>query len=259
MALQTEPDKPQWQTIKETVHRMPNLHVVFTKESLDPSCLAGKVAIVLDVLFATSTIVHAFGEGVECVWPARDADDARRIATDQDASLSAGEYLAKDLPGFGPATPLALCAQGVKGARLVYATTNGTVALNTAATAAHVYVGALTNGKALAARVACAHPDAPVVLVCSGSMGMFNLEDFYGAGHIASHLEAHGQYTLTDAARAALLLTRSNDSATVLGQSRIGRLMRERNLQHEVDHAARLDISDTVPVLDKESLRVVAA
>jgi len=238
---------------------MPNLHVVLTKESLDASALAGKVAVVLDVLFATSTIVHAFDQGIECVWPARDADEARRIAADQNTPLLAGEYLAKDLPGFGPATPLALCAQGVRGARLVYATTNGTVALNTAATAAQVYVGALTNGKALAARVTSAHPDASVVLVCAGSMGMFNLEDFYGAGHIAAHLQAYGQYTLTDAARAAVLLAQSHDSAIVLGQSRIGRLMRERHLQHEVDHAARLDVSDKVPCLDKESLRVVTA
>ena len=122
---------------------MPSLHVLFKKEDLDPARLEGKVVIVLDVLFATSTIVHAFGQGIACIWPAMDAEDARRIASTLQVPLLAGEYLAHPLPGFGPATPLALAATGLAGATLVYATTNGTVALNNASTAAHVYVGAL--------------------------------------------------------------------------------------------------------------------
>ena len=153
---------------------MPKLHVLFTKENLDPDRLHGKVVIVLDVLFATSTIVHAFGEGIECLWPARDADEARHIAQELvgkgvDAPVLAGEYLAGSLPGFGPATPLALTGKGVHGATLVYATTNGTVALKNAATADHVYVGSLLNGSALVAHVVQAHPAASVLLVCSGS------------------------------------------------------------------------------------------
>ena len=111
---------------------MPSLHVLFKKEDLDPARLEGKVVIVLDVLFATSTIVHAFGQCIDCIWPAMDAQDARRIASTLQAPLLAGEYLANPLPGFGPATPLALAATGLAGATLVYATTNGTVALNKA-------------------------------------------------------------------------------------------------------------------------------
>ena len=87
---------------------MPSLHVLFKKEDLDPARLEGKVVIVLDVLFATSTIVHAFGQCIDCIWPAMDAQDARRIASTLQAPLLAGEYLANPLPGFGPATPLAL-------------------------------------------------------------------------------------------------------------------------------------------------------
>jgi len=240
------------------VYRMPKLHVVLTKETLDPSRLQDKVAVVLDILFATSTIVHAFGEGVVRIWPARDAQDARRIAATQKTPLLAGEYVAKGLPGFAPATPLALCANGVKDASIVYATTNGTVALNTAAAASRVYAGALTNGKALAAHICAMHPDSTVILVCSGSMGRFSLEDFYGAGHIVSHLVACGQYALTDAARAALLLYRSKDSAAVLGMSRVGAMMHARGTQQEVDCVARLDISNIIPVLDNGYLRVMA-
>ena len=238
---------------------MPSLHVLFKKEELDRERLHGKVVVVVDVLFATSTIVHAFGQGVGSVLPARDADDATRNAAQLDSPIMAAEYLAEGLPGFGPATPLALCAAGVEGGTLVYATTNGTVALNSAAGAAHVYVGALLNGAALVAHVSRVHPEAGVLLVCSGSVDRFNLEDFYGAGHIASHFELGGQYAFTDAALAAVLLFRSCDASTSFGNSRVGRMMQAHDLQDEIDCAARLDVLDVVPVLNNGHLRLVGA
>lgn len=246
---------------------MPKLHVLFKKEDLDPTRLEGKVVIVLDVLFATSTIVHAFGHGISCIWPARDADDALRIAADisaeipaeQASPMLAGEYLADSMPGFGPATPLALAGTGIRGANLVYATTNGTVALNQSAAAAHVYVGALLNGAALVAHVMRTHPQSQVLLLCSGSVGRFNLEDFYGAGHLVAHFERDGNYTLTDAASAALLLYRGCDAATALGASRVGRMMQAHDLQHEVDCAAQFDTLEVVPRLRNGRLQLVAA
>lgn len=240
---------------------MPKLHVLLKKEELDPSRLQGKVVIVLDVLFATSTIVHAFGLGVASIWPALDADDALRIATGLDAPLLAGEYLAGSLPGFAPATPLALAAAdgGIAGATLVYATTNGTVALHHAASAAQVYVGALLNGAALVAHITRAHPDASVLVVCSGSLDRFNLEDFYGAGHIAAHFKLAGGYALSDAALASMLLYQGCDADTALHASRVGRMMQAHDLQHEVDYAARCDTLDVVPRLGEGRLQLVTA
>lgn len=238
---------------------MPKLHVVFKKEELDPARLAGKVVVVLDVLFATSTIVHAFGHGIERVWPARDAEHARSIADLLKAPLLAGEYLADSLPGFGPPTPLALAGTGIRGATLVYATTNGTVALNQAATASHVYVGALSNGAAVVAHVRREHPQANVLLLCAGSMDRFNLEDFYGAGHLASHFEAAGGYVLTDAARAAVLMYRGCDAQAALQGSRAGQLLETYGLREEIDCAARTDTLQVVPELIDGCLRLADA
>ncbi len=238
---------------------MPKLHVLFTKENLDPARLHGKVVIVLDVLFATTTIVHAFGEGIESIWPARDVEDAQRIAGELEAPMLAGEYLAGSLPGFGPATPLALAKVRGQSATLVYATTNGTVALKNAAAAADVYVGALLNGAALAAHVMRQHPQASVLFVCAGSVARFNLEDFYGAGHLIGHFERSGNYELTDAALAALLLRRGCEAQTALGASRVGRMMKAHALQQEVDCAAQADTLDVVPRLDGGCLHLVAA
>ena len=238
---------------------MPKLHVLFKKEDLDRTRLKDKVVIVLDVLFATSTIVHAFAQGVDRIWPARDAGDAVRIAANLQTPMLAGEYLAEGLPGFGPSTPLALAETGLQGSTLVYATTNGTVALNNAADAAHVYVGALMNGAALAAYVARRHPQAHVLLLCAGSVDSFNLEDFYGAGHIAAHFDRIGGYSPTDAALAAILLCRNCDAPTALHASRVGRIMQAHGLKHEVDCAAQFDTHLVVPELSDGCLQLAEA
>lgn len=238
---------------------MPKLHVLFTKKYLDPARLQGKVVVVLDVLFASSTIVHAFAAGIDAIWPARDAEEARRIAGGLDAPMLAGEYLAGSLPGFAPATPLALAETRGQSTTLVYATTNGTVALKNAAAATDVYVGALLNGAALTAHIMRRHPQDSILLVCSGSADRFNLEDFYGAGHLVEHFERSGNYDLTDAALAALLLRRGCDAQTALGASRVGRMMTAHALQREVDCAAQVDTLDVVPRLDGGCLHLVVA
>ena len=237
---------------------MPKVHLLFKKEELDASRLQGKVVVVVDVLFATSTIVHAFARGVSDIWPARDADDARRIAANLDAPILAGEHLGISELGFAPAMPLALADASADAQTLVFSTTNGTVALVDAASAAHVYVGALLNGAALAAHIMKAHPDAQVLLVCSGSVDRFNLEDFYGAGHIAAYFEGGADYVLSDAAMAALLLYRGCDIETAFGASHGGRLIRQHGLQHEIDCVTQRDTSSVVPVLRGGCLRQVA-
>jgi len=237
---------------------MPKVHLLFKKEELDASRLQDKVVIVVDVLFATSTIVHALGRGVADIWPARDAEHASHIAAGLESPILAGEHLGISDPGFAPPMPLALAEVCLASDTLVYSTTNGTVALIDAASAAHVYVGALLNGAALVAHVIQAHPQAQVLLVCSGSVDRFNLEDFYGAGHIAAHFERSGNYSMTDAAMAALLLYRGCNVDTVMSVSYGGRLIRQYDLQHEIDCITQLDSHDIVPVLSDGCLRQVA-
>lgn len=230
---------------------MPILHVLLKREELDIARLAGKVIVVLDVLFATTTIVDAFHRGVACVHPARNGEEATDLAARLGVCVLAGEHMARPIPGFRPATPLALADVAMRGAQMVYSTTNGTQALATAAQAAdaRVYAGALLNGRALAEHIAAEHAEMTVLLVCSGSVDRFNLEDFHGAGHIIEHLLRLHSYRLTDAAHAALHAYRGCDSRSALFASRVGRLMNEHALGDEVEFACRSDSVDAVPML----------
>ena len=227
----------------------PALHVLLRREDIDPARLAGRVAVVIDVLFATSTIVHVLASGAAAVYPARDDDDARRAAGERPDALLAGEYLAITQPGQAPATPLALAATLREGGDVIYTTTNGTRAIAACVGAAAVYAGALTNAAALAAHIVAAHPGMPVLLVCAGSLGRFNLEDFIGAGRLVRALRASAAYAATDAALAAELAYAGAQPADALAASRVGRMLARNGLSEEIAFAADCDSCAVVPVL----------
>jgi len=211
------------------------IHVLGKKEDLDAVRMRGKVAIVLDVLFATSTIVTAMAHGASSVTPALD-EAAARAAGDllpPGSCVLAGELYAETLPGFAPPTPLALVDHGIAGKHVVYSTTNGTVALRGAAGAEEVYAAALLNGRAVIDHVLARHPDRTILIVCSGSMGNFNLEDYYGAGYLVE-----------------LLAERLGEGADFSDAARVGRMMLARGLAHEIAHAAHLSKHDVVPRLE---------
>jgi 2-phosphosulfolactate phosphatase len=234
---------------------MQNLHVILRKEDLDPERLDGKVAVVFDVLFATSTIVTAFAHGVADVLAATDPDAARAAAADLPAGrcLLAGERNLEPIPGFTTYAPLALTREPLAHRRLIYSTTNGTVALGRCAGAAAVYAAALLNGAAVAEHVMARHPDRPVLLVCAGAGGGFNIEDFLGAGYVVDRLLAGAPdvWLASDAAVAARELFRALRERTreCLLDSRLGRLVQAMGQGAEVEHAARVGIYSVVPFL----------
>ncbi|MEO8166214.1 MAG: 2-phosphosulfolactate phosphatase [Betaproteobacteria bacterium] len=229
------------------------VHVIYRKEDLDHERLEGKVAIVLDVLFATSTIIAALSSGATEVIPTLDEAGARAEAQKhpKGSYILAGELYAETLPGFASPTPLALMEEDIAGRKLIYSTTNGTVALRQCASADHVYAGALVNGEAVVKLVLDKHPGKTILVVCSGSMGMVNLEDLYGAGYMVDLLSRvlDENSDFSDAAMAARSLFRSEDAADCLLRARVGRMMIERNLAHEVHYAAGLSTLQAVPEL----------
>lgn len=238
------------------------VHVLTRKEDIDPQRLADKAVVVLDVLFATTTIVAALDSGCAAVWPLADAASAQ-AALQRPGELPgvvAGEWMGQTLPGAVAATPLAVLAQPLAGRRLLYSTTNGTVALLRARGAAEVLAGALVNAAAVAQHLWRAHAQRTVVLVCAGSAGHFNLEDFYGAGCLVSLLRAApGPCELSDSARAAALLyaqarPQPPGDGHPLWQARVGRRMAAQAREDDLRYAARESVLQAVPRLDGERL-----
>jgi 2-phosphosulfolactate phosphatase len=239
---------------------MQKIHVLLKKEELDAQRLEGKVVVVLDILFATSSIVTALAHGASEVIPTLDGRAALEAAKGfaQGSYVLSGELNADTLPGFVHPTPKALLDEGIAGRRLIYCTTNGTVALAKSQGAAHVYAAALLNGRAVVEHIVANHPDSTILIVCSGSADNFNLEDFYGAGYLVSlfrHRVTSADFS--DAALAAELLHDHCDGLDALRRARVGRMMLARRLDAEVAFAAQESCFDVVPLLQDGALRPV--
>jgi len=237
---------------------MQKIHVLLKKEELDAQRLEGKVVVVLDILFATSSIVTALAHGASEVIPTLDGRAAQEAAREFAAGsyVLSGELNADTLPGFVHPTPKALLAEGIAGRRLIYCTTNGTVALAKSKGAAHVYAAALLNGRAVVGHIVTQHPESTILIVCSGSADNFNLEDFYGAGYLVSLFRRRAaDADFSDAALAAELLHDHCDGLDALRRARVGRMMLARKLDAEVAFAAQESCFDVVPLLQDGALR----
>jgi 2-phosphosulfolactate phosphatase len=98
-----------------------------------------------------------------------------------------------------------------------------------------------------------------VLLVCAGSGGNFNFEDFFGAGcfidRFAERLGAAADFS--DAARAARTVYRNSPLPQALLECRLGRMMSARGLRHEVEFSCRVDAFPVVPALEEGRLVLV--
>lgn len=234
----------------------PVIHVLFRKEDLDPVRIAGKTIVVVDVLFATTSIIAALGCGASAVHPARDQEEARSLSQHGglESAVLAGESNFQFIDGFVQPTPIALCRHIAPRDTLIYATTNGTVALRACAGARRVLVGSLINADATIRTLELDRDDTLIIL-CAGTSGTFNLEDFYGAGCLVERLAAQRpECRLTDAALAARDLYRTSDAGSVLRRSFVGRLMLQWGLDAEVAFAARINSSDVAAELRDEQI-----
>jgi 2-phosphosulfolactate phosphatase len=235
------------------------VHVLTKKEELDSVRLPGKVVVVLDILFATTTMVTALAHGAKEVVPVLDesAAYAESKQFSENTFVLAGELYAETLPGFAHPAPLSLLEHGVEGKSIIYSTTNGTVAMGLAAPASRVYCGALLNARAQVEHIVRRHPGETVLIVCSGSGNNFNFEDFYGAGYFVECLLPHVT-DLSDAAKAALALYRHAKAPDALLDCRVGRMMAARGLAHEVEFACRRDTFPVVAALERGRVRLLA-
>jgi 2-phosphosulfolactate phosphatase len=166
--------------------------VCFTPREIRPA----DVAVVVDVLRATSTIVQAVAAGCPRVLCCRSVATARSLRAY--GRVLAGERECVRVPDFELGnSPAGVAATGRNGEELVLATTNGSPAIVAASSAARrVLIGCLLNLRAV---LDALRAETAVTIVCSGTDGRPALEDVYVAGRLVAALDG----TRSDAARVA--------------------------------------------------------
>jgi 2-phosphosulfolactate phosphatase len=180
------------------------IDVAFTPAEVRPT----HVAVVVDVMRATSVIAQALASDYTRVLCCREIEEARALRADLgDTSVVGGERNAQRIEGFDlGASPLEYLEPRAETAILT--TTNGTrTILAAAAKSEVVLLGSLLNLDAVVA--AAREPGEDVTVVCAGFQGAFAIDDAYTAGRIVAPLEGER----TDAAVAAEVVARAYPTA----------------------------------------------
>jgi 2-phosphosulfolactate phosphatase len=242
-------------TRKLRVHLLPML--------FEPEELQGAVAVMIDVLRASTTIVHALAAGARAVIPCETVEEARKLAAQhgpQDVLLG-GERGGTSIERFDlDNSPLSYSSEMVRGKTVVLTTTNGTLALARMRCADRVLVGAFVNQKGVVDQLA--DDSRPVHLVCAGTDGKITSEDILCAGTIAAELAATGNFDdADDATRLARdnFLSHGTDGGTLrtaLRASRGGRNLVRLGFDDDIERSAMLDLFSLVPEYHAESGRI---
>lgn len=237
------------------VDELMKIHLLFKKEDIDKRKMAdNKIAVVFDVLLATSTVASALEFGAKEVIPVINGEAAVKEAqgTDKDSFVLVGEYEGKTIDGFLSPNPLEL-RERIKGKTVILSTTNGTVALKNSADANAVYAASLLNCEAVAKHILKDYQGETIVAVCSGSSNEFNVEDFIGAGCFIEALIKHygEECILTDSAYAAHGFYHFNrgKSEDILKASRVGHMLSTHGYEKEVEFVSQENIFTKVPIL----------
>ncbi|MEX2224438.1 MAG: 2-phosphosulfolactate phosphatase [Candidatus Rokuibacteriota bacterium] len=213
--------------------------------------LAGRTALAVDVLRATTAAVAACEAGCRRVVPVPDQAAAEsRAARDGADTILAGERGGEAIAGFHLGnSPDDFTRERVAGRTVVLTTTNGTAAMLTASAATSAGLAALTNVTAAAGWALGEGRD--VSILCAGDNGAFSLEDAVCAGLLVARLaEAAPGTTLWGGAAAALGLARhyGPQLGRIAEDSSWARKLRRLGRGADVACCLRADTSRVVPV-----------
>jgi len=230
--------------------------------SLSPGSRAADIAmfgpalgcyVVVDILRASAVLCTALANGAKEILPVADVETAISLKRDSSAdALLCGEREGRKLPGFDLGnSPTEYRRDVVTGHRLIYSSTNGSAALAAAPIGVEVIVAGLVNLSAAAEHVASTN--LPTLIVCSGKLGQFALEDAVGAGALIAQLwqlDSDLELVNDGALTAQILWDRyKSDPVMPLWQSEHGKYLIGLGFGADLSICAAIDSVPLVPVL----------
>ena len=259
------PVLPRGSALRLSVHYLPQ----FVSES----DLAGDTVVVIDLLRASSTICRALASGAKDVTAFRDVGDVVRAAEasgDRSELVLGGERGGELIPGFDLGnSPAEYTPDRVFGRRVLFTTTNGTLALQHTRLSGRALVGAAVN---LSAVVEAVRTDPVVHLLCAGTNGHVTREDQLAAGAIVhevvernpaadiddSAASVAGEWQEMLTAARALGRTPGAQLALELRETPGGRNLIDLGMEDDLPLCAEIDALEVVPAYDPAAGKIAA-
>lgn len=218
----------------------------------NPAILSERAVIVIDILRATSVIVHAMSLGAKEIIPVSTVEEAFQMLNvfPPGTTLLGGERGSRKIEGFDLGnSPQEYKAGKVRDKRLILTTTNGTKAFHLVASGEEIMVGSFFNIGVIARR--CLEQDRDVFIFPSGDNGNFSLEDTVCGGMLIDLILKKGMkpLTLTDAAQSVHILYQRFEAnlTEALRVSTHGRDLIAKGFEEDLSYCAQVDITEMVP------------
>ena len=226
---------------------MPAISVCLTPLLANLYDFQGKIAVVVDVLRATSTIVTAFEYGVKSILPVDSIEICRDFQLK--GYIGAAERKGEKVKGFELGnSPFDYFNPCYAGKKIVFTTTNGTRTISAVKKADQIVFGAFINLNAVAGHLSKFKKN--IILVCAGWEGEVNLEDTFFAGALINEL-ASTFIPEGDAAMLAYTLYKQGkeDIPGFLENSSHVHRLQKLGLQKDIDFCFEINKYDSVPIL----------
>ncbi|HBU13251.1 MAG TPA: hypothetical protein DEB31_11215 [Clostridiales bacterium] len=212
--------------------------------------LVDKTAVMIDALRASATIITAIANRCDRIVPTSEVSEAAAIHKIAEGSLLlCGEIDAQKVGGFDLGnSPLEYTQEVVEEKILIYATTNGSVAVKALVQAEDVFIASFINAAAAAEKAYETGRD--IVLVCAGTNGHFSTDDVMALGCVADRLLKLDETLETDdLCKVALRMYReaAQDINAALAGCAQFEYLKQLKLYDDLEYCAREDMFDVVP------------
>lgn len=229
---------------------------------LDSHHISHRIVVVIDVLRATSVMVHALFQGAQEIIPVKTVDEAVQMGKTfpPKTTLLGGERESRRIEGFDLGnSPQEYMAGKVRGKRLILTTTNGTKAFYAVSSAKEVWVGSFFNISAVAER--SIEMERDLLIYPSGDEGNFSLEDTVCGGMLVDRIlkKSKRVIDLTDASHSVRTLYEGFEDHLVeaLHLSRHGKELIDRGYGDDLPYCAQIDIAEIVPVFREGVIKII--
>lgn len=233
----------------------PKVEVCFTPNLFPLHYDDADIIVAIDVLRATSAICAAFHNGVKKMIPVATLEEAFEYK--RKGYLVGAERKGEIVEGFEFGnSPFVYMDKKFRDKTIVLSTTNGTVAIDTAAkTGKTVVVGSLLNLNALCEWLI--KKEKNVLLLGSGWKNKFCLEDTICAGAIVETLLQTNKFVSEEDSSIAakfLFLSAKDNYFGYLKASSHRRRLRKLNLNEDIKYCLTPNQTDVIPILKDGAL-----
>lgn len=227
---------------------MRELDVCLSPELIPSYDLNGRIAVIADILRATSCITTGLASGVTSIKPFSNIEQCSVMKAA--GFLIAGERNGQKVEGFDIGnSPFNYMDPSVKGQKIAITTTNGTQAIERSEGCEEMIIGAFLNLSTVVDYLRKADHD--ILIVCAGWKGRPSLEDTLFAGAVMKNLE--NEFIMeSDACRLTQSVYHDCEgdlTGAVLGSSHARRLKR-LNIENDIEFCMTHNKFGVLPVYE---------